>query len=74
MSVDATRIASVCEEVRNIMLVRATLMNTAQPMHIGATDKGSARRARARAKARRVKMATARGREAASRKSARESK
>ena len=32
--------ASVCEEVRNTMLTRSTLMNTAQPMDIGALDKG----------------------------------
>ena len=29
----------VCEEVRNIMLTRATLMNTAQPINIGALEK-----------------------------------
>ena len=35
--------ALVCEEVRNIMLARATRMNTA-PMIIGAPDKGKTRR------------------------------
>ena len=38
----ATRLnayASVCEEVRSIMLTRATLMNTAQLMDSGAMDK-----------------------------------
>ena len=42
----ATRLntyASVCGEVRNIMLTRATLMNTAQPMDIGALDKAKGR-------------------------------
>ena len=32
--------ALVCTEVRIIMLTRATLMNTAQPMDIGALDTG----------------------------------
>ena len=31
--------ALVCEEVRYIMIARATLMNTAWPMDIGALDK-----------------------------------
>ena len=42
--------ASVCEEVRNIMRTRATLMNTAQPMDIGALAKGEGRREGARAR------------------------
>ena len=50
--------ALVWEAVRHIMLARATLMNTAQPLDIGALTKGRSKR---RAGARRVSWATARG-------------
>ena len=49
--------ASVCEEVRNIMRTRGTLVNTAQPMDTGALDKGTAK---GKARRRRVTMSKAR--------------
>ena len=58
----ATRLnthASVCEEVRNIMNTRATLVNMAQPTDIGALDK--VKRKRQRQKARRVTGAKRKG-------------
>ena len=59
----ATRLntyASVCEEVRNIMQIRATLMSTAHPMDIGALDK---EKGKEKGKDKKVTMAKARAKD-----------
>ena len=42
--------ASVCEEIRDIMLPRATMMNTAQPLDIGAVEKRNGKKGKGKGK------------------------